>query len=276
MSSEGGDALRIPIEIKTDDLQEIQDLINEISKAESDIDVLKPRKGKGTGDVTSRSAFAREDEIDERGGVFGMRTDDALPTAIRDKKSRSPLQRENEFSKMRDQVEQQNQGNIIGSLVNAGFVGNLAGFKGVEKFQKAQSVLPLANIATGGLRGGVIGAAGFGGGLKSLAGKAGIFGMLAMVAMEVVQSTIEFLYRPGGALDKRFKRDMDKESVRMIDLNDKSDINQGRRIVRVTTATSLRGTDSQVRSSLDVYKSGQRIYDMDGQNMVKNTGVGEI
>jgi hypothetical protein len=62
----------------------------------------------------------------------------------------------------------------------------------------------------------------------------------------------------------------------MIDLNDKSDINQGRRIVRVTTATSLRGTDSQVRSSLDVYKSGQRIYDMDGQNMVKNTGVGEI
>ena len=278
MSSEGGDALRIPIEIKTDDLQEIQDLINEISKAESDIDVLKPRKGKGTGDVTSRSAFAREDEIDERGGVFGMRTDDALPTAIRDKKSRSPLQRENEFSKMRDQVDemQQNQGNIIGSLVNAGFVGNLAGFKGVEKFQKAQSALPLANIATGGLRGGVMGAVGFGGGLKSFAGKAGIIGMLAMVAMEVFQSLIDFAYRPGGPLDRRFKRDMDKESVRMIDLNDKSDINQGRRIVRVTTATSLRGTDSQVRSSLDIYKSGQRIYDMDGQNMVKNTGVGEI
>lgn len=277
MSSEGGDALRIPIEIKTDDLQEIQDLINEISKAESDIDVLKPRKGKGTGDVTSRSAFAREDEIDERGGVFGMRTeDDALPTAIRDKKSRSPLQRENEFSKMRDQVDemQQNQGNIVGSLINAGFLRDIAASN--TGLQKAQSTLPLANIATGGLRGGFMGAAGFGGGLKAFAGKAGILGMVAMVAMEVVQSFIDFAYRPGGPLDRRFKRDMDKESVKMIDLNDKSDINQGRRIVRVTTATSLRGTDSQVRSSLDVYKSGQRVYDMDGQNMVKNTGVGEI
>ncbi len=278
MSSEGGDALRIPIEIKTDDLAEIQDLINELSKAESDIDVLKPRKGRGTGDETSRSAFVRQDPFDERGGAMGGQSGEALPTQGRDKKSRSPFQRENEFSKMRDEVDniQENQGDMLGQLVNAGFIGNVAGFKGRAKQFAATSAVPLANMAKGGLTGGVMGAAGLGGGVKGFLGKAGILGMFAMVAFELVQTAIAFAYRPGGPLDRRFKRDMDKESVRMIDLGEKADINQGRRIVRVTSATSLRGTDSQVRSSLDVYKSGQRVFDMDGTMMVKNTGVGDV
>ncbi len=274
MSSEGGDALRIPIEIKTDDLAEIQDLINELSKAESDIDVLKPRKGRGTGDETSRSAFVRQDPFDERGGAMGGQSGEALPTQGRDKKSRSPFQRENEFSKMRDEVDniQNNQENMLGQLVNAGFVGSFIKGEG----GKITTYTAAGKTASSGIRGGIMGAAGLGGGVKGLVGKAGVFGMFAMVAMEVFQSLIDFAYRPGGPLDRRFKRDMDKESVRMIDLGEKADINQGRRIVRVTSATSLRGTDSQVRSSLDVYKSGQRVFDMDGTMMVKNTGVGDV
>jgi hypothetical protein len=278
MSSEGGDVLRIPIEIKTDDLAEIQDLLNNLDKAESEIDVLKPRKGKGSGDETSRSAFTRQDPFDDRGGAMGGQSGEALPTQGRDKKSRSPFQRENEFSKMKDEVNniQENQGDMLGQLVNAGFIGNIAGFKGKVKQFAATGAVPLANMAKGGMSGGVMGAAGLGGGAKGLLGKAGIIGMLAMVVMEVVKSAIDFAYRPGGPLDRRFKRDMDKESVRMIDLGEKSDINQGRRIVRVTSSSSLRGTDSQVRSSLDVYKSGQRVFDMDGTLMVKNPGVGDV
>lgn len=274
MSSEGGDVLRIPIEIKTDDLAEIQDLLNNLDKAESEIDVLKPRKGKGSGDETSRSAFTRQDPFDDRGGAMGGQSGEALPTQGRDKKSRSPFQRENEFSKMRDEVDnmQDNQENMVGQLVNLGFVGGF--IKG--EAGKITTYTAAGKTVSSGMKGGIMGAAGLGGGVKGFVGKLGVFGMVAMVAMEVAQSVIDFAYRPGGPLDRRFKRDMDKESVRMIDLGEKADINQGRRIVRVTSATSLRGTDSQVRSSLDVYKSGQRVFDMDGTMMVKNTGVGDV
>ena len=280
MSSEGGDKLRIPIEIKTDDLKEIQDLINDLDKAESDIDVLKPRKGRGTGDATSRSAFAREEPFEERGGIFGGGQENAgVPLKTRDTKSRAAFQRENEFSKMRDQVDelQGTQGNMIGQLVNLGFVGGFAkGTGGAAVASKAaQSVAPLSNMAKGGMKGGMMGAMGMTG-IKGLIGKAGIYGMVVMIVMEVFQSVIDFAYRPGGPLDKRFKRDMSKEDVRMIDLREKSDISQGRRIVRVTTSSSLRGTDSQARSSLDIYKSGQRVFDMDGTFMIKNTGVAEV
>jgi len=113
-------------------------------------------------------------------------------------------------------------------------------------------------------------------GIQGIVGKAGIYGMIAMAVMEILKTGIDFMFRPGGAMDKRFKRDMGKEDVKMMDLSQKSDINQGRRIVRVTSSSNLRGTDSQVRSSLDVYKSGQRVFDMDGTFMVKNTGVGTI
>jgi len=275
MSSEGGDALRIPIEIKTDDLEEIQSLLNDLDKAESEIDVLKPRKGKGTGDETSRSAFAREEPFDDRGGAFGGQTREALPTQGRDKTSRAALQRENEFSKMRDQVEEmgQTQGNVVGQLVNLGFLTspNIAGYAN----SAGAAAAPASSMVKGGMKGGLLGSMGMSG-LSGIIGKAGIYGMIIMGVMEIVNTAIDFMFRPGGAMDKRFKREMGKEDVKMMDLSQKSDINQGRRIVRVTSSSNLRGTDSQVRSSLDVYKSGQRIFDMDGSFMVKNTGVGTI
>jgi len=276
MSSEGGDVLRIPIEIKTDDLAEIQDLLNNLDKAESEIDVLKPRKGKGSGDETSRSAFTRQDPFDDRGGAMGGQSGEALPTQGRDKKSRSPFQRENEFSKMRDQVDEmgQTQGDVVGQLVNLGFLKGVSG--GGSKIMKgARNAAPLAGMVSGGMKGGLMGTMGMSG-IQGIVGKAGIYGMIAMAVMEILKTGIDFMFRPGGAMDKRFKRDMGKEDVKMMDLSQKSDINQGRRIVRVTSSSNLRGTDSQVRSSLDVYKSGQRVFDMDGTMMVKNTGVGDV
>ena len=110
MSSDSGDALHIPIEIKTDDSVEIQQLINDLAAAESDIRSIKPRRGRGTGDTSSRSAFTSQDE--EGSGIFGGMGGEALPSKGRDRTSKSPFQRENEFSKLKDQVQQQEQSRL--------------------------------------------------------------------------------------------------------------------------------------------------------------------
>ena len=83
MSSDSGDALHIPIEIKTDDSAEIQELINSLAEAESDIRSIGPRRGRGTGDTSSRSAFTNQDE--EGDGIFGGMGGEALPSKGRDR-----------------------------------------------------------------------------------------------------------------------------------------------------------------------------------------------
>jgi hypothetical protein len=77
LSKKGGDdAVRVPIEIKTDDLQEIQQLIQELTDAEEEIRKAKteekgalPRKGRAR-DGESRAPYEAAN-IDERGGIFG-------------------------------------------------------------------------------------------------------------------------------------------------------------------------------------------------------------
>ena len=62
----------------------------------------------------------------------------------------------------------------------------------------------------------------------------------------------------------------------MFDLREKEEISQGRRIIRVTTTSGLRGVSDQVRSNLDYYKQGKRVFDLDGTLLSQNTGVGNI
>jgi len=77
LSERGGDdAVRVPIEIKTDDLEEIQQLIQQLTEAEEEIRKAKteekgalPRKGRAR-DGESKAPLEAAD-IDERGGIFG-------------------------------------------------------------------------------------------------------------------------------------------------------------------------------------------------------------
>ncbi len=96
----GDDKLRIPIEIDTSDLKELNETLNNISKAESDLRAL-PRRGRGT-DETSRSALGTSrGETPFSGGIFEQtRTGPATPTPVRDKTSSAAFQRENEFNKL--------------------------------------------------------------------------------------------------------------------------------------------------------------------------------
>jgi len=259
MSSTGSDdALRIPIEIKTDDLEEIKELINEITDAEEGVQTLKPRRGKGTGDTSSRSAFTPSSE--ESGGIFGQMGGQAMPTKGRDTKSRTPFQRENEFSKLRDQVQQQEQ--KIGATQKA-----QQGLGMVTQGMDYASTM--TRIGGGGAMGKLTSIIG------GIAGKAVV--PLAMIGQitGIVMSMLDAALAPGGPWDRRFRRDYSKESLRLDSLADKQEITFGRRVVRVTTIDSQRGTSSQVRSNLDYVKTGVEVFDING-TFNKGMGVGTI
>ena len=97
MSERGGDdAVRVPIKIKTEDLEEIQQLIQELTEAEENIRKAKteekgalPRRGKAQPDEVSKSPLQAAD-MDERGGIFGGTMEEAMPQKYKDKSSKTP------------------------------------------------------------------------------------------------------------------------------------------------------------------------------------------
>jgi len=166
---------------------------------------------------------------------------------------------------------------MIGGLVNLGFLGGLGGLGDMGKGQMVQQGMQQAAQGAKGGLGGLI-PMGLGGGLmggvKGLMLKGGIYGMVGLLVIEMVQGFIQTMLAPGGLWDRRFKRDIGKEEQKFTDLREKEEITQGRRIIRVTTNIGLRGVTDQVRSNLDLYSSGKRIFDLDGTLMTKNTGWG--
>jgi hypothetical protein len=227
MSSTGSDdALRIPIEIKTEDSAEIQQMIAELAEAESDIRSVTPRRGRGTGDTSSRSAFTPSSE--ESGGIFGSMGGEAMPTQGRDKKSRTPFQRENEFSKLKDQVQQQEQKLGVAQKAQQGLGGLAQG-------------MDYARIL--GNKSGIIGK------LGSMAGRAVIPIAVAMQIIGMIHSVIQEALKPGGPLDRRFKRIIGDEIAATADLNFKEEVNQGFKVIRISTQPGLRG-EAGVSSNL--------------------------
>jgi hypothetical protein len=237
MSSDSGDALHIPIEIKTEDSAEIQELINSLASAESDIRSIKPRRGRGTGDTSSRSAFTNQDE--EGDGIFGGMSGEALPSKGRDRTSKSPFQRENEFSKLKNQVQEQE--------------------KRIGMGQQAQQGLGMATQGIGfaQLLGGpnMIGKLG---GVAKAATKAFIPLAILTTIVEVISSVLNDALKPGGPLDRRFKRIIGDEIANTMSLEQKEEINQGFKVVRISTQPGLRG-EAGVSSNL---QSRTTIYDL--------------
>ena len=278
MSSEGGDnVVRRTIEISSKDDKQIRELLQEIAEARSavrEIDASKPRRTKTP---ETGSAPIRTEAFETRGGIFGGET--GKEEKFRDRSSRAAVQKENQFTKMRDQVQemQQEQGNMMNSLINLGFTGGIgAGFSGNAQQKIQAGSAAVKSTARGGFLGGMAGIGSGIGGLKGMMAMGGIYGMIALAAIEVGQSVIQMMVAPGGLLDVRFKRDISKEEVKMFDLREKEEISQGRRIIRVTTSSGLRGVSDQVRSNLDYYKQGKRIFDLDGTLLSQNTGVGNV
>jgi hypothetical protein len=274
MSAESsGGVVRAPIEVVSTEIQELKDLVQEITEARSavrEIEASKPRRSKipETG-----SAPIRTEAFESRGGIFGGET--GKEEKFRDRSSRAAVQKENQFTKMRDQVQemQEQQSTMMNSLINLGFTGGIgAGLSGSTQQKLQTGAATIKSTAKGGFLGRFAGL----GGVKGMLAFGGIYGMIALAAMEVGQAIIDMMVAPGGILDRRFKRDISKEEVKMFDLREKEEISQGRRIIRVTTSSGLRGTSDQVRSNLDYYKQGKRIFDLDGTLITHQTGVGSV
>lgn len=253
MSATGDDKLHIPIEIKTDDLKELQAVINDISKAESDLRAL-PRRGKGKGDVSSRSAFTGERETPFSGGIFEQSRETALPQG-KDKTSRQAIQKDNAFRDLRDRVDNieegtsKIQGAVVGMAQNLGFAGILTNF-GNDPKGKKPGALPIGftqrtqagvNAASGALnfaRGGIGGMAGM---LGSIATKAILPVAIATTIYELVTSVLQELFRPGGFLDRRYRQVIDDEVASLTSRQEKAELQQGIRILRITPVAGFRG-----------------------------------
>ena len=107
--------------------------------------------------------------------------------------------------------------------------------------------------------------------LARFAGPIGI----ALLASGFVVQLIDQLVKPGGPFDRRYRRNIETEFAVLTSKKEKEEITQGRRELRVTTMSGLRGPTDQVRSNQDFIKEGIRLTDLD-QVLAKNIGVANI
>jgi hypothetical protein len=264
MSASGSDNLKIPIEIKTEDLDEIRALINDLASAESDIHSLKPRKGKG-GDSSSRSAFVNSPE--NTFGAFGSlgSQQEATPIKGRDSKSKAPFQRENEFKKLQDEVAE-NKSNTAGIAQGLGQAFGLGSFGRANLFKGEQlgakiaagmgagnsGIIAGASLAKGGL-GGILGK------ISGVAGKAFLPLAAIMTIVSTVQLVVSEMFKPGGEFDRRYRRVIKDEIAGSVDQTEKQAIKQGSKVVRVETIAGVRG-ERGLNSSLSNLLSNNSVY----------------
>lgn len=238
MSERGGDdAVRVPIEIKTEDLQEIQQLIQELTEAEEEIRKAKteekgalPRKGRAR-DGESKAPYEAAD-MDERGGIFGGTMEEATPQKYKDKSSKTPHQKESAWDDMQKQVQQnqvavQDQANALQGI-QAGLGGVT---QGIGMIQWAGSAVPAR--------------------LLGMASKAFLPLAIITSAVQVGMFFLQEALKPGGPLDRRFRRRAQDEVANTLELEKKAEINQGFKVVRVSSQPLIRGEAGTTSSLQD-------------------------
>ena len=150
----GDDAVRIPIEIKSEDMAELQQLLQQLTEAEEAARTSRASGGalpsKGTAGAQTFGGQAkrsgREGAAGEGpGGIFaGVRDMDAMPTSFRDRTGRQAMQRESPFKALQDQVKKQadeQMENTIGLMdqmmqMGMGYVPFIGGAKIMGAVQK--------------------------------------------------------------------------------------------------------------------------------------------
>ena len=238
MSERGGDdAVRVPIEIKTEDLEEIQQLIQELTEAEEEIRKAKteekgalPRKGRAR-DGEGKAPYEAAD-MDERGGIFGGTMEEATPQKYKDKTSKTPHQKESAWEDMQKQVQQnqvavQDQANALQGI-QAGLGGVT---QGIGMIQWAGSAVPAR--------------------LLGMASKAFLPLAIITSAVQVGMFFLQEALKPGGPLDRRFRRRAQDEVANTLELEKKAEINQGFKVVRVSSQPLIRGEAGTTSSLQD-------------------------
>lgn len=210
------DVIRIPIEIQTESLKEL-------AKAKRDVNEVL-RKQKKIKDNSSAQAVPTQGGED-RGGIFGGATNTKL--SIKDKTSKAPFQRQNEFKKLKDEVRKQKE------LTDAWKNGNV---KKIQDFSSAQfgnvkqvAVSPFQFI--------------FGTLARKLGklARAGLFIGIGLFISEIVKFVITEQLKPGRLLDRRFRFLADKQILLFTQRTQQQELRQKFKTVIVTTMPGLRG-----------------------------------
>ena len=293
----GDDAVRIPIEIKSEDMAELQQLLQQLTEAEEAARTARasgaalPSKGAagpqtfgGQAKRSGREGAAGEGPGGIFGGGDGMQ---ATPQTFRDRSGRQAMQRQNKFNALEDQVNQMQEEqmeqtvSMMDQIVGMGtaylpFVGGskFVGFAQHKLMSKIKQ-RAAANAASGGAWGGLAATAGGGFALPT-GGKAGMMmSKISMIAgrMPVIGTIIagvigaimagkyltDWMQAPGGFWDIRYRREIYKEMDPFLQRREKQEINIGLRTVRVTSIPAVRG-QNQVFSTLEAVKKGIPIY----------------
>ena len=288
MSARDDGAIRVPIEIKTEDIAEIQDLIQKLSEAEGDITRIKSTGiTSGSSPQTfggqARRAGGERVTTEGRGGIFAKQDgEDSLPMSFRDRTGRQAMQRGNRFTDLEKQVNElaneqmQETMNLMDQMMGmaAGYIPFIGGGKlaalaqqkiGNKIKQKAGGMTVPAGQAAGGF---VVPAAG---GVRagalmtkigSIAKFAGPIGAIIGAVVGVIMTTkaiTDWLQGPGGFWDIRYKRKINQEMDPFLERREKQEINIGLRTVRVTSSPAVRG-NNQVFSTHEAVKKGIPIY----------------
>jgi len=241
MSARGEDELRIPIEIKTEDIAELRDIIQKLKEAKQDARSAVPTTRAKAATGEQRGAV-RTQPFEERGGIFGGEA--GKDQALRDKTSKQAFVREDAFANLKEQVNTLQDTQIEGlsaldAVFGAAFLsGGVGGGIG-----KAQGVV----------RGG--GGAGVFGALKGLAFRLLPIILPLLLAKGLIDTIVKELIRPGGFFDRRLRIDIEKQFLKLANRKETAELREGVRELRVTAVTGQRGP-SPVSNVKDFFRKG--------------------
>jgi hypothetical protein len=275
--SQQDDALRIPIEIKTDDLTEIKDLINDITEAESDLTRIKGGRQAQTFSGQSRAASGMRTTTEGRGGIFESSMEqDTMPMNLRDRSSKQAHTRENAFNALQDQVNdmQEQAAEDTASIIDQamGMAGSYVPFHLYNKFggpvqnkirnqikQRMGTSAPAGQTKLPAAGGRIAGVMTRLAPVLAMAGPIGAVVGAVLSAVFVTKAITDWLQGPGGFWDIRYKRKIGQEMDPFLERREKQEINIGLRTIRVTSSPAIRSA-SQVFSTQQAVKKGIPIY----------------
>jgi len=241
MSARGDDVLRIPIEIKTEDIKEIREIIQGLKEAEQSARSAVPTtKAKAlTGEERTAT---RTQPFEERGGIFGGK-EAGKEEQFRDKTSKQAFVREDAFGALKEQVNALQDTQVEGlSLFDAILGGAFL----------SQGAGGAARAGTGLIRGG---GAGVMQGLKGMVVRLIPILIPAMLAFGLIDAVNKELLRPGGLFDRRLKIFVEKQFFKLTNRKETAELREATRELRVTAVTGQRGP-SPVSNVKDFFRKG--------------------
>lgn len=218
------DVIEYEIEISTRSSDEIKRLISEINEADKKATNLKSRKLQ----FESQGAPIQTPSEEQKFGIFaGEMEDFAFPDQSRDKTSKQAIHRPSSFKELERRVEEQEskQNGILQTVQSSGLLAILSGNGDslINKF--LHKIGPIAGPV--------------------------------FIAIGIIDFWLDYMFKPGGPFDRRYKRNLLTEIAKSTDRQLKGLLRQGYAEVRITSIPNLRGGKGLVNTNFNYISKAQ-------------------